>query len=90
LKATFGWLFFVQVIRLYSNHQIALEACSMETKSLTGSCLCRSVRYTVQGEPQRAFHCHCSRCRKATGTGHASNLFFAGTLVWNAGEALVR
>ena len=61
----------------------------METKTLTGSCLCGSVRYTVQGEPQRAFHCHCSRCRKATGTGHASNLFVAGTLTWDAGEALV-
>jgi hypothetical protein len=62
----------------------------MESKTLTGSCLCRSVRYTAQGEPQRAFHCHCSRCRKATGTGHASNLFLSGTLTWNAGEALVR
>ena len=62
----------------------------METKTLTGSCLCGSVRYTVRGEPQRAFHCHCSRCRKATGTGHASNLFVAGALTWNAGEELVR
>jgi hypothetical protein len=65
------------------------EAISMETKTLTGSCLCRGVRYTVLGDPQRAWHCHCSRCRKATGTGHASNLFVAGTLTWNAGEALV-
>jgi len=62
----------------------------METKTLTGACLCGSVRYTVQGEPQRAYHCHCSRCCKATGTGHASNLVVAGTLTWNAGEALVR
>ena len=62
----------------------------MDTKTLTGSCLCGSVRYNVQGEPQRAFHCHCSRCRKATGTGHATNLFVAGTLTWDAGEALVR
>lgn len=62
----------------------------MEAKTLTGSCLCGSVRYTVQGVPKRAFHCHCSRCRKATGTGHASNLFVAGTLAWDAGEALVR
>lgn len=62
----------------------------METKTLTGSCLCGAVRYTVRGEPQRFYHCHCSRCRKATGTGHASNLFVAGTLEWDAGEALVR
>lgn len=61
----------------------------MEPKTLAGSCLCGSVRYTVRGEPQRALHCHCSRCRKATGTGHASNLFVAGTLTWDAGETLV-
>jgi hypothetical protein len=62
----------------------------MQTRTLTGSCLCASVRYTVQGEPQVALHCHCSRCRKATGTGHATNMFVAGTLTWDAGEALVR
>ncbi len=62
----------------------------MESKTLTGSCLCGAVRYTVQGEPQRAFHCHCSRCRKATGTGHASNLFLKGSLTWDAGESLVK
>jgi hypothetical protein len=62
----------------------------MDTKTLTGSCLCGSVRYTVSGEPQRALHCHCSRCRKATGTGHASNLFVAGMLTFDTGEPLVR
>ena len=62
----------------------------MTTPTLTGSCLCGSVRYTIHGAPQRAFHCHCSRCRKATGTGHATNLFVGGTLTWDAGEALVR
>jgi hypothetical protein len=45
----------------------------------------------VSGEPQAFFHCHCSRCRKATGTGHASNLFFQpGVLQWLAGEEQVR
>jgi hypothetical protein len=39
-----------------------------------GSCLCRSVQYEVSGEPQRFNHCHCRRCRKVTGTEHASNL----------------
>jgi hypothetical protein len=57
---------------------------------LTGSCLCGAVRYTASGEAQRFYHCHCSRCRKATGTGHATNLFLEGTLAWNSGEALIR
>ena len=61
----------------------------MTTAHLEGGCLCGDVRYTVEGEPQRFYHCHCSRCRKATGTGHASNLFVQGTLAWNRGEELI-
>jgi hypothetical protein len=60
------------------------------TQTLTGSCLCRGVRYTVTGELQRFVHCHCSRCRKSTGTGHATNLFVKGTLKWESGEDLIR
>lgn len=58
--------------------------------TLSGSCLCGAVRYTVSGEAQRFYHCHCSRCRKVSGTGHASNLFVQGTLTWNSGEELIR
>ena len=57
--------------------------------TLSGSCLCGAVRYRAQGEAQRFYHCHCSRCRKATGTGHASNLFLQGSLEWLAGEELL-
>jgi hypothetical protein len=52
--------------------------------------LCGGVRYTVSGEAQRFYHCHCSRCRKVSGTGHASNLFVQGTLTWHSGEELIR
>lgn len=63
----------------------------MTQTTLKGSCLCGAVRYEVTGEPTRFLHCHCSRCRKATGTGHASNLFLQpGALRWLAGEELVR
>jgi len=62
----------------------------MAIKTLSGSCLCGAVRYTASGEAQKFYHCHCSRCRKATGTGHASNLFLKGTLTWDSGEDLVR
>jgi hypothetical protein len=49
------------------------------------------VRYEATGEPRRFLHCHCSRCRKATGTGHASNLFIQpGTLRWLSGEQNIR
>ena len=62
----------------------------MTTKTLSGSCLCGAVRYTATGEEQRFYHCHCSRCRKASGTGHASNLFLKGTLTWESGEDRIR
>ncbi len=63
----------------------------MTQVTLRGSCLCGAVRYEASGEPKRFYHCHCSRCRKASGTGHASNLFLQpGTLAWLTGEEQVR
>ena len=59
---------------------------AMNTEDLTGSCLCGAVRYTATGEAVRFYHCHCSRCRKASGTGHASNLFVKGSLAVLRGE----
>ena len=63
----------------------------MTETTLKGSCLCGTVKYEVSGEPRRFFYCHCSRCRKATGTGHASNLFLQpGVLKWLSGEEHIR
>jgi hypothetical protein len=57
---------------------------------MRGSCLCGAVTYEVSGEAKRFYHCHCQRCRKATGTGHATNLFLQpGTLRFLQGEELV-
>jgi hypothetical protein len=63
----------------------------MTDTTLKGSCLCRSVQYEVTGAPKRFWHCHCTRCRKATGTGHASNIFLQpASLKWLSGEEQVR
>ena len=62
----------------------------MTESTLSGSCLCGAVRYTVTGEERHFYHCHCQRCRKASGTGHASNLFVRGPVTWISGEELVR
>ncbi|ANG64231.1 hypothetical protein A8C75_18290 [Marinobacterium aestuarii] len=40
-----------------------------------GRCLCGAVRYRIDGPFRRFLMCHCSRCRHATGSSHASNLF---------------
>ena len=39
----------------------------------SGSCLCGAVKYEIRGELGVAFYCHCSRCRKASGSAFASN-----------------
>lgn len=64
----------------------------MSDITLTGSCLCGSVKYEISGKAQRFYHCHCQRCRKATGTGHASNLLVTpeNGLRWLKGEELLQ
>jgi hypothetical protein len=40
---------------------------------LTGSCLCGSVRFRIDGKLGPAGYCHCSQCRKASGSAFAAN-----------------
>ena len=52
-----------------------------------GSCLCGAVSYEIIGTPFDFFHCHCQRCRKANGTGHASNILLKpDSTKWTSGE----
>lgn len=63
-----------------------IERLAMEHK-LQGSCLCNTVQYEAMGDLLGFYHCHCSRCRKASGTGHASNILLKpGKLNWLEGE----
>ena len=42
---------------------------------MKGSCVCGKVEYEIT-PPFRVFqYCHCSRCRKFTGSAHATNIF---------------
>jgi hypothetical protein len=63
----------------------------MSQITVKGSCLCGSVAYQVVGETKRFTHCHCQRCRKATGTGHATNLVLSPQtgITWLKGEELL-
>lgn len=59
----------------------------MASISLSGSCLCGAVQFAARGEPVRFYHCHCGRCRKTSGTGHATNLMLKpGEVTWLQGE----
>ena len=58
--------------------------------SVKGSCLCGAVTYQLSGEVNRFYHCHCRRCRKATGTGHATNVMVkVDEFTWTQGEDLL-
>jgi hypothetical protein len=37
-------------------------------RPLAGACLCGGVRFEITAPFRRANHCHCSRCRKHSGT----------------------
>jgi hypothetical protein len=63
----------------------------MTSSTFRGSCLCGAVQYEISGEPARFYHCHCKRCRKASGTAHASNLLIRpGAIHWLKGEELIK
>jgi len=61
------------------------------SKTITGACLCGRVRYQVSGPFDAFYLCHCSQCRRSTGSGHAANIFTSPQrLQWLAGEDLVK
>ncbi|WP_105254502.1 GFA family protein [Pseudoalteromonas sp. T1lg75] len=40
-----------------------------------GSCLCGSIQFLLHGSVTDIIHCHCSLCRKASGSAYATNGF---------------
>lgn len=57
----------------------------------SGACLCGAVEFEIEGEASGFFLCHCSRCRKVSGSAHASNMFMPeATIRWVRGEDRVK
>lgn len=48
-----------------------------EETTITGSCLCGAVRFTLEGDPVRIGLCHCHDCRRASGSA------FSMFLIWD-------
>ena len=54
-------------------------------------CLCEGVRFTVSGSFGPAIICHCSQCRRATGSAFACNAPVSSQQVeFEAGQDLIR
>src|SRR5258707_12801593 len=57
---------------------------------LKGSCLCGGIRFEATGAHSKIGFCHCSKCRKCSGSGSAPCITtaFEG-LRWISGEDLM-
>ena len=59
----------------------------MQNKAVKGSCLCGTVSYEYHGPVKVFQYCHCSRCRKFTGSAHAANIIIEpANFRWLTGE----
>lgn len=59
----------------------------MTESVVSGSCLCGTVRYEISGNLGIFQYCHCSRCRKFTGSAHSANLLVRpDQFRWLSGE----
>ena len=53
-----------------------------------GRCLCGSIEYEISGNMGVFQYCHCSRCRKFTGSAFAANIFVSfEQFQWTQGES---
>lgn len=58
---------------------------------LRGSCLCGGVQFEIEGKYSDIGQCHCSKCRKVSGTGsNAVLLTSAKNLKWVSGQDLIK
>lgn len=57
------------------------------TDTHLGSCLCGAVRFSIEGAFDHFYLCHCTRCRKDSGSSHSANLFSSSAkLAWLSGS----
>ena len=57
---------------------------------MKGSCLCGAVQYRIEPPFLGFQYCHCSRCRKQTGTVHGANIFVpTEQFEWLNGESQI-
>lgn len=58
---------------------------------MQGKCLCEGVRYEVQLRPGAVYYCHCSQCRRASGSSFATNVAVEKrNLTISAGRELIK
>lgn len=62
----------------------------MKTEKHEGSCLCGTIKFSIEGAFEKFFLCYCTYCQKDTGSAHAANLFSqSADLSWLSGKESV-
>ncbi|WJH40466.1 GFA family protein [Aliirhizobium terrae] len=56
------------------------------SRPFTGGCACGAIRYHVTSDPVAMVDCQCRQCQRESGTGHTSNMVFAGATVKLEGQ----
>ena len=57
------------------------------SERIKGSCLCGAVTFAIDGKYSPVGQCHCSKCRKVSGTdGNAVFLASYAAFIWQSGE----
>ncbi|WP_447957412.1 GFA family protein [Vreelandella sp. EE7] len=58
---------------------------------MTGECLCGEVKFEIEGKLPNFYQCHCSLCRKTTGsTANTATFVSKAHFRWVAGQASIR
>ena len=55
---------------------------------IEGGCLCGNVHYSSDAEPVMVAACHCTHCRKQSGTAYSMNIAVPAASVKLSGDAL--
>src|SRR5271154_2133121 len=58
-------------------------------ETLTGSCMCGAVRYTIAEKPLATGLCHCNGCRPQSGSAFSTIIFVHRSTVTITGETAV-
>ncbi len=57
---------------------------------MKGQCLCGGVKFEISGEVPDLYQCHCSECRKVTGSSaNAATFVNLESFRWISGEELI-
>jgi hypothetical protein len=63
----------------------------MPETTLSASCLCKGIHFTVKGQDKGAVLCHCNNCKSFAGSAYAHNYrMMKTTIEYQKGKDLVR